>query len=255
MRPSTPPLTGDTLTPEVRKLPHGTEEVLSATRIAKIYGQGDAAVQALDDVSFGANVGEFVVVVGRSGSGKSTLLHVLGGLDEPTSGDVRFKGESIIGRGDKFLSRYRRVHVGFVFQAFHVLPTLTAVENVALPLLLEGVRMREALERSEQLLSDFGLRDKVRSRPGELSGGQIQRIAVARAIIGRAELVLADEPTGNLDTANGIAVLTLLKQYQEQYAGAVVLATHDDKALAFATRVVEMSDGRIVRNESMTPRE
>ena len=218
--------------------------VVSARGVVKSYGRGRAARRVLDGVDLDARGGELVAVVGPSGSGKSTLLHLLGGLDRPDSGRISVAGERIDGRPERDLTHVRRRQVGFVFQFFHLIPELTGEENVLLPARLPGTR-NGAIARGRELIAGLGLEDAARRLPHELSGGEQQRLAVARALVHDPPLVLADEPTGNLDLESGAAVLALLRAA----AGggrAVVLATHDAAATAQADRVLYLRDGRLV---------
>lgn len=225
--------------------------LLEMDAVWKEYGRGEAAVQALRGVTLGLSAGEFVVVMGPSGSGKSTLLQLAGGLDRPTAGQVRFQGQSLDGLGDAALSAFRLRHIGFVFQSFHLLPTLTAAENVALPLLLAGEPAGKAMSRALELLSLVGLENRAGHRPAQLSGGQMQRVAVARALVASPSILLADEPTGNLDTATGFEVLALLQRCQRELGRTVMMVTHDPRALRFGTRLVELRDGQITRDEGV----
>jgi putative ABC transport system ATP-binding protein len=193
--------------------------------------------------------GEFVVIMGPSGSGKSTLLQMLGALDQPTSGHILFQGKRLTGQDDRSISLFRRESVGFVFQSFHLLPTLSAAENVSLPLMLAGQSPAKALPRAQELLKLVALDGRAKHRPSQLSGGQMQRVAVARALAADPPLILADEPTGNLDTANGLEILRILQKCQQQFNRTIIMVTHDQRAIRFGTRIVELEDGRIVRDE------
>jgi ABC-type lipoprotein export system ATPase subunit len=218
--------------------------VVSARGLVKTYGRGRAARRVLDGADIEAGAGELVAVVGRSGSGKSTLLHLLGGLDRPEAGTISVAGERIDGRPERELTQVRRRKVGFVFQFFHLIPELTGEENVLLPARLPGTR-NGALVRGRELIERLGLEDAARRLPHELSGGEQQRLAVARALVHDPRLVLADEPTGNLDTEAGAAVLALLRATASG-GRAVVLVTHDEAATAQADRVLRLRDGRLV---------
>ncbi|HEY1381163.1 MAG TPA: ABC transporter ATP-binding protein [Gemmataceae bacterium] len=213
--------------------------------VTKVYRQGRRAVEAVRGVSLRVAAGEFVAIMGPSGSGKSTLLHLLGALDTPTTGRVLFRGADLQTLSDRRRSLLRRERIGFVFQAFNLLPTLTAAENVALPLLLAGLRRAAAAKRSEAALDRVGLADRAGHFPEELSGGETQRVAVARALVTEPEAVLCDEPTGNLDSANSREVLALLRGLPEDGRRAVVMVTHDDAAAAVGDRVVHIRDGLI----------
>jgi putative ABC transport system ATP-binding protein len=218
--------------------------MLELTDVVKEYHVGQQRVRALDGVSLRIAAGEFTSVIGPSGSGKSTLLHLLGALDSPDSGSITFQGEQIGDLGDDRQSEFRRHRVGFVFQFFNLLPTLTAWENVAIPKLLDGTGLRRAKPRALELLDLVGLADRAEHRPAELSGGQMQRVAVARALIMDPPLILADEPTGNLDSKTGAAILELLGTITEK-GNSVVMVTHDVGAAHYCDRVITLRDGRI----------
>ncbi len=219
--------------------------VLEASDLRKTYRQGEQIVEALRGVSLSVERGELVCVIGPSGSGKSTLLHLAGGLDRPTSGSVRLDGQALEQLSDAEISRLRRRRLGFVFQFFNLLPTLTALENVALPLLLDGEGLGQTQAKARELLAAMGLESRVGHRPDQLSGGEMQRVAIARALVADPLLVLADEPTGNLDSKAGEQVLALLSQTVRARGRTLVMVTHDPKATAFASRVIEVRDGRI----------
>lgn len=213
--------------------------------VSKTYAAGDVLIHALKDVSFRAEQGEFITVSGPSGSGKSTFLHLMGAVDAPSSGEVFFDGREISGLGDEGLSEIRLKEVGFIHQFFHLMPTMTAYENVTLPLLLQGRNRAEIKEMSENALARVGLEKRMRSYPRQLSGGEMQRVAVARAIIHRPRLILADEPTGNLDSGNSQIVLQLISELHEDDGFSIVMATHDQMPLRYATRSVGITDGRL----------
>jgi putative ABC transport system ATP-binding protein len=215
----------------------------SAVEVTKVYGQGPGAVTALDEVTVRFDVGTFTAVMGPSGSGKSTLLQLLGGLDRPTRGQVRVRGRDLGGAAKKALTVLRRDHIGIVFQAFNLLPTLTADENIRLPMALAGRRPdRVWLER---LTGSLGLAGTLDRRPAELSGGQQQRVAVARALVTRPALLLADEPTGAVDSATGAELLTLLQATCHDTGQTIVMVTHDPRAASYAQRTVFLADGRV----------
>jgi putative ABC transport system ATP-binding protein len=221
------------------------------TDAVKIYGSGEAAVRALDGVSLGFTAGRFTAIMGPSGSGKSTLMHCAAGLDTLTSGTAHIGGTELGALSDRRLTLLRRERVGFVFQSFNLVPTLTVAENISLPRDLAG--RRTDTEWTDALIDVVGLRDRLHHRPGELSGGQQQRVAVARAFAGRPDVVFADEPTGNLDSRSGEEVLGLLGRAVRQTARTVVMVTHDPVAAAHADEVVFLADGRLVdRMESPT---
>ena len=213
--------------------------------VARSYTQGGAVVRALDDVSLTVARGEFVAVTGPSGSGKSTLLHVIGGLDRPDAGEVWIEGQRLGDLDDDAVTLLRRRRIGFVFQFFNLLPTLTAEENVALPLLLDGVARTEVAERVERMLRRVGLLARRRHRPHELSGGEMQRVAIARALAITPTVLLADEPTGNLDTATGTEVLALLTEAVATLGQTIVMVTHDVRAAARSHRVIRLRDGAV----------
>ena len=213
--------------------------------VTKEYRQGRRSVQALRGVSLHVAAGEFVSVMGPSGSGKSTLLHLLGALDTPTTGRAFFDGRDLQTLSDRERSLLRRSRIGFVFQFFNLLPTLTVVENVTLPLLLAGQRRGAARSKAVPALERMGLADRLDHFPEELSGGEMQRVAVARALVTEPEAVLCDEPTGNLDSATSKEVLDLLRTLPEPGKRAVVLVTHDPKAAAYGDRLVHIRDGRV----------
>jgi putative ABC transport system ATP-binding protein len=217
--------------------------ILKATELHRIYGTGEAAVRALDGVDVEIEERRFVAVMGPSGSGKSTLMHVLAGLDRPTSGTVEIAGTEITNLDDKALTVLRRDKIGFVFQAFNLLPVLTAEENILLPLSIAGREPdREWVDR---LIDTVGLRDRLTHRPSELSGGQQQRVAVARALASRPAVIFADEPTGNLDSSSSREVLALLRHAVDEFGQTVVMVTHDADAAQIADETIEMADGRI----------
>jgi putative ABC transport system ATP-binding protein len=221
-----------------------TAPAVAATAVTRRYGDGESAVDALRGVTLEVPAGQFTAVMGPSGSGKSTLMHLLAGLDTPSSGTVEIGGEDITTMSDKQLTKLRRKHIGFVFQQFNLLPTLTAEENVLLPLSIAGRKPDKA--DLEALLTRVGLTERRRHRPSELSGGQQQRVAIARALISRPTVLFADEPTGNLDSASGAEILALLREAVELDGQTTLMVTHDAHAAAAADRVVFIADGRIV---------
>jgi putative ABC transport system ATP-binding protein len=221
-----------------------TATAVSARALTRRYGAGESAVDALRGVSLEVPAGQFTAVMGPSGSGKSTLMHLLAGLDRPTAGSVRIGDEEISDMADRKLTRLRRRHIGFVFQSFNLLPTLTAEENVTLPLAI--ARTKPAAGEVDRLLARVGLTERRNHKPAELSGGQQQRVAIARALIARPTVLFADEPTGNLDSASGAAVLELLRDAVTLDGQTTVMVTHDPRAAAAADRVVFLADGAIV---------
>ncbi len=214
--------------------------------LVKVYGSGMTAVRALKGVSLRFAAGEFAAIMGPSGSGKSTLLHVLGALEEPSSGRVVLGDTDLSGLSDRKLTLLRRARMGFVFQFFNLIPTLTAEENVLLPVLISGGRPGKYEKRLDELMSLVGLEERRTHRPDALSGGEQQRVAIARALIRHPDVILADEPTGNLDSKTGAGVLGLLRASATRYGQTVVMVTHDPRAAAVADRVVFLADGRVV---------
>jgi putative ABC transport system ATP-binding protein len=220
--------------------------VIAATELTRRFGEGDAAVDALRGVSLDIPAGQFAAVMGPSGSGKSTLMHILAGLDRPTTGTVSIDGTEITALNDKKLTLLRRHHIGFIFQFFNLLPTLTAEENILLPLQIAGTKPDP--EWVEALIDRVGLGDRRRHRPAELSGGQQQRVAIARALVSRPTVIFADEPTGNLDSASSGEILTVLREAVDSYQQTTVMVTHDAGAAAIADRVLFLADGEVVRD-------
>jgi putative ABC transport system ATP-binding protein len=220
--------------------------IVEVRGLTKVYGQGDTTVTALDHVNLTVEQGEFVAVMGPSGCGKSTLLNLVGGLDKPSSGQVLIDGIDIATMTDQVVTELRRRRLGFVFQFFNLIPVLTTAENAALPLTLDGVKPAEASARAREWLGRVGLGDKLESRPDQLSGGQQQRVAVARALVTDPALVLADEPTGNLDSKSADDIANLLKQAAEEWGRAIVMVTHDLSIASHARRILFMRDGSIV---------
>ena len=218
--------------------------ILEAKDLEKIYGKGENSVHALDGVNLEVSKGEFLAIVGTSGSGKSTLLHMLGGLDRPSSGEVLINGVNIFNLKDDELTIFRRRKIGFVFQAFNLVPVLNVYENVVLPLELDGEKVDKAYV--DEILETLMLSAKKKSLPNQLSGGQQQRVAIARALAFRPAIILADEPTGNLDSKTGQDVLSLLKISAEKYSQTIVMITHNDEIAQMADRIIRIEDGRIV---------
>ncbi|MGD9814140.1 MAG: ABC transporter ATP-binding protein [Hyphomonadaceae bacterium] len=219
--------------------------LIAADRLTKLYRMGDETVHALDGVSFAIPARDYCAIVGPSGSGKSTLMNIIGGLDTPTSGRISIGGADIGEMDDDALATFRNQTIGFVFQSFNLLPRLTALENVELPMIYGGVLPKERRERAQELLHRVGLGDRMGHRPTQLSGGQQQRVAIARALAGRPALILADEPTGALDTNTGIEILVLFRQLNREGA-TIVIVTHDHEVAAQTRRTIEMRDGHIV---------
>jgi putative ABC transport system ATP-binding protein len=219
--------------------------MVEVRKVTKRY-DGKHAVEALRGVSFRVDRGEMIATMGPSGSGKSTLLNIIGGLDRPSNGTVLIDGEDLATLDDNALTRLRRRKIGFVFQFFNLLPTLTALENVALPMHLASVPRRETAERAASLLSTVGLSGRQDHLPDELSGGEQQRVAMARALALHPPLILADEPTGNLDSRNGHEILELFKKLQHEFQTTVIMVTHDQRAASFCDRVLSMQDGQLI---------
>jgi len=223
--------------------PPTTSAVARAEHVSKQYGEGDAAVMALDDVSIGITAREFTAIMGPSGSGKSTLLHVLAGLDRPTSGTIHIGDVELTRLKDKQLTLLRRDRIGFIFQAFNLLPTLTAAENIRLPMKIAGRKVDDLWFQT--VVDKVGLTERLSHRPSELSGGQQQRVAAARALVSQPEIIFADEPTGALDSHSGTELLEFLRQAVVELDQTVVMVTHDPKAACYADRVLFLSDGHI----------
>jgi putative ABC transport system ATP-binding protein len=220
--------------------------VIKIQGLKKAYGSGEARVLALDGVDLSMEKGEFVSVMGPSGCGKSTLLHLVGGLDSIDAGSIEIEGKPIEKLSDKEITLLRRRQIGVVFQYYNLVPVLSALDNTALPLVLDGVKAKEARERSLDWLSRFGLADRADHLPSQLSGGQQQRVALARALVMEPSLVLADEPTGNLDSRMADEVATLLRKIAKEYGRSVLMVTHDSRMAAYADRIVFLKDGKVV---------
>lgn len=221
--------------------------IIQSKNLTKIYGQGDTAVKALDAVNIAVKQGEFAAVCGSSGSGKSTLLHMLGAVDKPTSGCVSIDGEDVFSRGDKALSALRRRMIGFVFQSYNLIPVLTAQENIALPLKLDGRAPDK--DRMNEILFRTGLSNRADNLPNQLSGGQQQRVAIARALIAEPAIILADEPTGNLDRRSGAEIMQMIADCSRLYGQTVIVITHDAEVAARADRIIYIEDGRVAEGE------
>jgi putative ABC transport system ATP-binding protein len=221
-------------------------QLVRTESITKTYGDKTQPINAVKDINLTVEDGEFLAVMGPSGSGKSTLLYMLGGLERPTSGKVLLRDQDLSKMNDDALSRLRRTQMGFVFQFYNLIPVLTAVENVAMPLILDGITRPEALKRANDALAKVGIADRSSHRPAELSGGQQQRVALARALVTNPALILGDEPTGNLDSHAGEEVVQLLRRAAEDWGRTVILVTHDPRIAAYADRIVFLRDGQIV---------
>lgn len=222
-------------------------EILSCKNLTKIYGAGPNAVTALDHVTLSVESGEFVAIVGASGSGKSTLLHLLGGVDRPTEGEIHIEDTDISTLNEEALAAFRRRKVGLIYQFYNLIPTLTIKKNILLPVLLDGRRPDQ--KRFDQIVTTLGLTDRLEHLPGELSGGQQQRAAIARSLICRPAILLADEPTGNLDRKNSQETMDLLKLSHRRFGQTVLLITHDEKLALEADRILTMEDGRVIKDQ------
>ena len=222
-------------------------EILKIENLTKIYGEGESLVRALDGVSFSVEKGEFLAIIGPSGSGKSTLLHILGGVDRPTGGKVWMNGQDVYAQNEEQLAIFRRRQVGLIYQFYNLIPVLDVVENMTLPVLMDGRQVNE--ERLEELLETLGLSDRRKNLPNQLSGGQQQRVSIGRALMNAPAVVLADEPTGNLDSKNSQEIVELLKYSNRKYGQTLIVITHDENIALQADRVIAIEDGRIVRDE------
>ena len=222
-------------------------EILKVEHLSKIYGQGENEVRALDDVSFSVEKGQFVAIIGPSGSGKSTLLHILGGVDRPTSGKVYLEGQDVFAQNEEQLAIFRRRQVGLIYQFYNLIPVLDVTENITLPVLLDGRKVNA--ERLRSLLETLNLTDRARHLPSQLSGGQQQRVSIGRALMNAPAVVLADEPTGNLDSKNSQEIVELLKKSNREYGQTLIVITHDESIALQADRILAIEDGRIVRDE------
>ena len=222
-------------------------DILRVENLCKVYGKGDTAVRALDNVSFTIQKGDFVAIVGPSGSGKSTLLHILGGVDTPSSGKVYIDNTDVYSLSETNLAIFRRRQIGLIYQFFNLVPVLNVEENITLPLLLDGRKVDKAF--LNDLTGTLGLRERLRHLPNQRSGGQQQRVSIGRALINSPSLVLADEPTGNLDSKNSAEIIGLLKLYNKKYNQTLIVITHDEKIALQADRILSIEDGRIARDE------
>lgn len=222
-------------------------EILRVENLTKTYGSGEAEVKALDNVSFAVEKGEFIAVMGPSGSGKSTLLHILGGVDRPTSGRVLIEGTDIYALNETKLAVFRRRQIGLIYQFYNLIPVLDVEENITLPLLLDGRKPDKG--QLDELLSTLNLTDRRKHLPNQLSGGQQQRVSIGRAIINSPALMLADEPTGNLDSANSADIVRLLRLSNQKYNQTLILITHDQNIALQANRILSIEDGRIAKDE------
>lgn len=222
-------------------------EILQVEHLSKTYGQGENEVRALDDVSFSVEKGQFVAIIGPSGSGKSTLLHILGGVDRPTSGKVFIEGQDVFAQNEDQLAIFRRRQVGLIYQFYNLIPVLNVTENVTLPVLMDGRKVNK--KRLEDLLTTLNLNGREKHLPNQLSGGQQQRVSIGRALMNSPAVVLADEPTGNLDSKNSQEIVELLKLSNVQYGQTLIVITHDESIALQADRIITIEDGRITRDE------
>lgn len=222
-------------------------EILRVENLTKIYGKGENEVRALDDVSFSVNKGEFIAVIGPSGSGKSTLLHILGGVDRPTSGRVLMDGKNVYAQNEEQLAIFRRRQVGLIYQFYNLIPVLNVTENITLPVLMDGQRVNS--DRLKELITTLKLDGRENHLPNQLSGGQQQRVSIGRALMNAPAVVLADEPTGNLDSKNSKEIVDLLKISNEKYGQTLIVITHDESIALQADRIISIDDGKITRDE------
>ena len=224
-------------------------ELMRIEHLTKVYGSGENAVHAVDDVSFSVEKGEFLAIIGPSGSGKSTLLHILGGVDRPTSGKVYVDGQDVYAQDEEALAIFRRRQVGLVYQCYNLIPVLNVVENLTLPVLMDGRAVNQ--ERLGELLDTLGLRGREKHLPNQLSGGQQQRVSIGRALMNAPAVVLADEPTGNLDSRNSQEIVELLKLSNRKYGQTLIVITHDENIALQADRIIAVEDGHITRDERL----
>jgi putative ABC transport system ATP-binding protein len=222
-------------------------EILKIENLTKIYGKGENEVKALDNVSFSIEKGEFVAIIGPSGSGKSTLLHILGGVDRPTSGKFYMDGQDVYEQNEEQLAIFRRRYVGLIYQFYNLIPVLNGVENMTLPVLMDGRKVDNA--RLSELINILGLDKRLKNLPNQLSGGQQQRVSIGRALMNTPAVVLADEPTGNLDSKNSQEIMQLLKESNKKFNQTLIVITHDENVALQADRVISVEDGKIVRDE------
>ncbi|MBM7553314.1 ABC transporter ATP-binding protein [Thalassobacillus pellis] len=226
-------------------------EILKIENLSKVYGKGETAVKALDDVSFSVDKGEFVVIIGPSGSGKSTLLHLLGGVDQPTSGKVWVDQTDMYELDESQLAIFRRRQIGLVYQFYNLIPILTVEENITLPMLLDSHKVDQ--KQFKEIVRILGIEDRLNYLPNQLSGGQQQRVSIGRALVSNPSIVLADEPTGNLDSKNSEEIMELLKMFNKTYNQTLLVITHDERIALQADRVISIKDGRIANDEVIRP--
>jgi putative ABC transport system ATP-binding protein len=236
---------------EIMKVKNALNQtIIEANDVWKIYKRGKTDVEALRGVSFLVREGEIVAIMGPSGCGKTTLLNMVGGLDTPTKGSIRVNEIELSSLGESKLTKFRRENIGFVFQFYNLLPNLTALENVQLPLIAQGIQKQRRREIAEDFLRAVGLNERLHHKPGELSGGEQQRVAIARAIATQPSIVLADEPTGDLDTKTGQEIMSVLKEINEKFGKTIIIVTHDDIVAKTANRIIKLRDGKIIENSS-----
>ncbi|MCH2286183.1 MAG: ABC transporter ATP-binding protein [SAR324 cluster bacterium] len=226
-----------------------SEIVIASKNVSKHFGEGEAQVHALREVDLDINIGDFAAIVGPSGSGKTTLLNILCGLDKVSSGDIQVSGRSLQDMSGSELAKFRREHIGLVFQAYNLIPVLTVMENIEYVMLLQNVPVAERKERVEKFLTEVGLEGKGNRFPVELSGGQQQRVAIARAMVSHPDIILADEPTANLDSETGVLLLDMMRKFNEEFQMTFVFSTHDPQIMERAKRMVTLTDGHIVSDE------
>ena len=222
-------------------------EILKVENLSKIYGSGEGEVRALDGVSFSVEKGQFLAIIGPSGSGKSTLLHILGGVDRPTSGKIFLEGQDVFAQDEDHLAIFRRRQVGLIYQFYNLIPVLNVTENITLPVLLDGRKVDQ--NRLEELIRELNLTGREKHLPNQLSGGQQQRVSIGRALMNSPALLLADEPTGNLDSQNSQEIVSLLKKANRQYGQTLIVITHDESIALQADRIISLEDGRITKDE------
>lgn len=225
--------------------------ILEVKNLTKVYGKGETAVKALDNVSFSVKKGEFICIIGPSGSGKSTLIHLLGGVDRPTSGKVLINKTNIYRLNETQLAIFRRRQIGLIYQFYNLLPILTVEENIKLPLLLDGQNVDE--KQFTEIVQTLGLKNRLNYLPNQLSGGQQQRVSIGRAVINNPAIILADEPTGNLDSKNGEEIMELLKMFNKTYNQTLIVITHDERIALQADRIISIEDGKIANDEVIRP--
>jgi len=226
-------------------------EIVRIEQLSKVYGKGETAVKALDDVSFSINKGEFVAIIGPSGSGKSTLLHMLGGVDRPTSGKVFIDQTDIYGMNETQLAIFRRRQIGLIYQFYNLIPVLSVEENITLPLLLDGHKVDR--QKFDQIVGSLQLRNRLTHLPNQLSGGQQQRVSIGRALINSPAIMLADEPTGNLDSKNSAEIIDLLKMFNRTHKQTLIMITHDERIALQADRIIAIEDGKVAKDEVIRP--